>query len=88
MYMHAYHSCKKESSLVAYISSIALFSDQEWMTCVKLKLNPDKTEFIIFGDKHNRDSLILLFLFIPSNLYFTTSESRKSITLKPENPHH
>ena len=30
---------------------------QKWMDSVKLKLNPDKTEFIIIGDKNTRDSL-------------------------------
>ena len=31
---------------------------QEWMNGVKLKLHPDKTEFIIIGNKHTRESLI------------------------------
>ena len=34
-----------------------LVSVQEWMHSVKLKLNPDKTEFIIIGDKHTRELL-------------------------------
>ena len=29
----------------------------EWMSTGKLKLNPDKTEFIIFGLKRRRDKL-------------------------------
>ena len=29
---------------------------QKWMANCKLKLNPDKTEFIVFGPKKNRDS--------------------------------
>ena len=28
---------------------------KEWMSTIKLKLNPDKTEFIIFGSKRQRD---------------------------------
>ena len=28
------------------------------MDSVTLKLNPDKAEFIIIGDKHNRESLV------------------------------
>ena len=28
-----------------------------WMSTSKLKLNPDKTEFIIFGSKRQRDKL-------------------------------
>ena len=30
---------------------------KEWMSTSKLKLNPDKTEFIIFGLKRQRDKL-------------------------------
>ena len=30
---------------------------KEWMSTSKLKLNPDKTEFIIFGSKGQRDKL-------------------------------
>ena len=35
---------------------------QKWMDGVKLKLNPEKTEFIIIGDRQTRDSLIQKFL--------------------------
>ena len=28
------------------------------MDCVIFKMNPDKTEFIIIGDKHTRESVI------------------------------
>ena len=31
------------------------------MAGYKLKLNPDKTEFIVFGPKQNRDSLLKFF---------------------------
>ena len=31
---------------------------QNWMAGVKLKLNPEKTEFIIIGDRQARESLI------------------------------
>ena len=34
-----------------------LNSVQDWMNGVRLKLNPDKTEFIIIGGKHGRNSL-------------------------------
>ena len=30
---------------------------KEWISTSKLKLNPDKTEFIIFGSKRQRDKL-------------------------------
>ena len=33
----------------------------EWMSTSKLKLNPDKTEFIIFGSKRQRDKLKVCF---------------------------
>ena len=34
---------------------------QKWMDGVKLKLNPEKTEFIIIGDRQARESLIQKF---------------------------
>ena len=34
---------------------------QKWMAGYKLKLNPDKTEFIVFGPKKKRDSLLKFF---------------------------
>ena len=36
----------------------SLVSVQELMNSVKLKLNPDKIEFIITRDKHTRESLM------------------------------
>ena len=30
---------------------------KEWMSASKLKLNPNKTEFIVFGSKRQRDKL-------------------------------
>ena len=45
-----FDSCIAE--LTASLSSV-----QEWMNGVRLKLNPDKTEFIIIGDRCTRDSL-------------------------------
>ena len=33
----------------------------EWMSTSKLKLNPDKTEFIIFDSKRQRDKLKVCF---------------------------
>ena len=38
--------------LIEYLKSV-----QEWMFGVKLKLNPEKTEFIIIGQKAIRGSL-------------------------------
>ena len=34
---------------------------KEWMLTYKLKLNPDKTEFIVFGSKRQRDKLKAFF---------------------------
>ena len=34
---------------------------KEWMSASKLKLNPDKTEFIVFGSKRQRDKLKVYF---------------------------
>ena len=36
-------------------------SIQEWMTSNKLKLNPDKTEFVIIGPPHKREELSQFF---------------------------
>ena len=38
-----------------------LVSVQVWLNSVKLKLNPDKTGFIIIRNKHTSESLILKF---------------------------
>ena len=35
---------------------------KEWMLNSKLKLNPEKTQFIIFGSKRQRDKLTACFL--------------------------
>jgi hypothetical protein len=42
-----------------------LLAVQSWMANNKLKLNPDKTEFILIVTKHNRDQLSPLF---PTNI--------------------
>ena len=39
---------------------------QKWMNGVKLKLNPEKTEFIIIGDRQARESLMQNF---PTQLF-------------------
>ena len=36
---------------------LAVSCAKEWMSTSKLKLNPDKTEYIIFGSKRQRDKL-------------------------------
>ena len=53
------------------------FSVQEWMNGVKLKLNPDKTEFIITGDKYTRESLTPKFPVI-----FLQSSVSKAVEVK------
>ena len=45
-----------DSSMEAELAE-CLKSVQEWMDSVKLKLNPEKTEFIIIGQKAIRESL-------------------------------
>jgi hypothetical protein len=42
-----------------------LLAVQSWMANNRLKLNPDKTEFILIGTEHNRDQLSPLF---PTNI--------------------
>ena len=50
---------------------------QQWMGCSKLKLNPDKTEFILFGSKPQRDQLSHCFpVDILGNLLTPTDKVR------------
>ena len=49
---------------------------QSWMTNNKLKLDPDKTEFILIGDKNSRNSLEALF---PVNIMGTVVEPATSV---------
>ena len=51
LYIHLSH--KNASSAVAKLNA-CLHDVQEWMSLSKLKLNPEKTEFIIFGSKAQR----------------------------------
>ena len=50
----------------------SLVSVQEWMNSVKLKLNPDKTDYIIIGDKNTRVTSTKFSCYIPSKLYNAT----------------
>ena len=43
-----------------------LTSVQDWMFTNKLKLNPDKTEFMLIGNKRHRNKLIQSFQLISS----------------------
>ena len=47
-----------------------LSSTQSWMSANKLKLNPDQTEFIVFGNKGQQAASQLTFLAI--DLYLLT----------------
>ena len=50
---------------------------KEWMLASKLKLNPDKTEFILFGSKKQRDRLNANFpIDILDNLLHPTESVR------------
>ena len=48
---------------------------KEWMSAGKLKLNPDKTEFILFGSKKQRERLKAYFPIdiLDNPLHFTES---------------
>ena len=50
--------------------SVSFFSVHVGMNGVELKLNPDKTEFIIIGDKHTRESPMpkLPIIFLKSSI--------------------
>ena len=51
LYIHLSH--KNASSALAKLNA-CLHDVQEWMSLSKLKLNPEKTEFIVFGSKAQR----------------------------------
>ena len=51
------HLSQKNASAAFEKLNKCLNDVKEWMTTSKLKLNPDKTEFIIFGSKRQRDKL-------------------------------
>ena len=54
LYIHLSH--KNASSALAKLNA-CLCDVQEWMSLSKLKLNPKKTEFIIFGSKAQRQKI-------------------------------
>ena len=49
------------ASTVIPVLQSCLSAIQKWMACYKLKLNPDKTEFIVYGRKNKCDSLLKFF---------------------------
>ena len=51
------HLSQKNASAAFEQLNRCLNDFTEWMSTSKLKLNPDKTEFIIFGSKRQRDKL-------------------------------
>ena len=51
------HLSQKNSSAAFENLNRCLDDIKEWMSASKLKLNPDKTEFIVFGSKRQRDKL-------------------------------
>ena len=58
------HLSKKNVSAACEMWNRCLGDVKEWMSSSKLKLNPDKTEFIIFGSKRQRDKLKAFFQLI------------------------
>ena len=59
LYIHLSH---KSASLALAKLNACLRDVQEWMSLSKLKLNPEKTEFIVFGSKAQRQKIPLTFL--------------------------
>ena len=51
------HLSQKNASAAFEKLNRCLDNVKEWMSTSKLKLNPDKIEFIIFGSKRQRDKL-------------------------------
>ena len=54
LYIHLSH--KNASSVLTKLNA-CLCDVQEWMSLSKLKLNPEKTEFIVFGSKAQRQKI-------------------------------
>ena len=55
------HLSEKNASAAFEQLNRCLNDVKEWMSTSKLKLNPDKTEFIIFGSKRQRDKVKVFF---------------------------
>ena len=60
LYISLTPSTRNASSTIEEIQE-CLSSVQDWMSANKLKLNPDKTEFIVFGNKAQRSALSSFF---------------------------
>ena len=57
-FMHQPHSPNEESQNLALSNIKTAFTNvEEWMQGMRLKLNPDKTEFIVFGNQRQLDKL-------------------------------
>ena len=67
-----FHFCADDSQLYVHLSHMnasaafdklnrSLQDVKEWMLASKLKLSPDKTEFILFGSKKQRERLNVCF---------------------------
>ena len=74
-------------------SSFAEFTEcltcvQNWMAVVKLKLNPEKTEFIIIGDRQARESFINKFptQLLGNSISPTDTVKNLVVLLTPETP--
>ena len=52
------HLSQKNSSAAFEKLNKCLDDTKEWMSASKLKFNPDKTEFIVYGSKRQRDKVI------------------------------
>ena len=73
------HLSQKNASAAFEKLNRCLDDVKEWMSTSKLKLNPDKTEFIIFGSKRQRDKLKACF---PINIFgnsFCPADSVKNL---------
>ena len=58
--VYVYLSQKNASATLEQLNR-CLNDVKEWMSTTKLQLNPDKTEFIIFGSKRHRDKFKAFF---------------------------
>ena len=73
------HLSQKNSSAAFEKLNICLDDIKEWMSASKLKLNPDKTQFIVFASKRQRGKLKAYFLYTILGSSLCPAESVKNL---------
>ena len=61
LHLHIKFHCNADGTQLYIQVNACLLDVQRWMSLSKLKLNPEKTEFIVFGSKSQRQKISSLF---------------------------